>query len=156
MEKNALKELEKFQLDREINKQEFNIRIATMNVMEELLEAHGIGDNKDRKLSKIMYQSMLNLVDTVKGDEQFSRDMGYTFEEPTIEGMVDAFCDVQVFAGGEITKLGYSNEKCLLEVGKEINSRTGEMVNGKFEKFKTEEAMAKWYKADFSGCKLRI
>ena len=77
-----------------------------------------------------------------------------TFDEPTDEDVVDALCDIQTFAGGDNMKLGYDNKKCLLEVGKEINSREGEIIEGKFQKFKTEEAMAKWYKADFSGCKL--
>lgn len=40
----------------------------------------------------------------------------------------------------------------LKEVARENNSRTGEIRNGKFEKFKDEEAVAKWYKADFSKC----
>jgi hypothetical protein len=73
---------------------------------------------------------------------------------PTEEDQVDAFADITVFATGDIMKLGYNPEKVLCEVGKEINSRTGEIVNGKFQKYKTPEAMALWYKADFSDCKL--
>ncbi len=38
---------------------------------------------------------------------------------------------------------------------KEISSRTGSWnpVTGKWEKFKTPEAMAKWYSADYSKAK---
>lgn len=150
---NALQELERFQTDRLLHKNTFDLRIATMNILEELLEAHGVGDNKERTLVKKLY---LDLADIKEEALRNKREMGYTFDYPTIEDQVDAFCDIQVFAGGEIGKLGYSNEQCLIEVGKEINSREGQIVNGKFEKYKTEEAMAKWYKADFSGCKLCI
>ena len=54
--------------------------------------------------------------------------------------MVDAFCDIQVFAGGEVGKLGYNNEVAMGEVAKEINSRTGSIIDGKFVKNKTEQA----------------
>jgi len=42
------------------------------------------------------------------------------------------------------------------ETLKEIHSRTGAMneATGKWEKFKTEEAMALWYKADYSKAKI--
>lgn len=149
---NALQELERFQTDRLLHKNPFDLRIATMNILEELLEAHGVGDNKERTMVRILYSTLFEMVEEAK--QGLYTDC--TYSKPTVEDQVDAFCDIQVFAGGEIGKLGYSNEQCLIEVGKEINSRTGEIVNGKFEKYKTEEAMAKWYKADFSGCKLRI
>jgi len=159
MEKvNALKELERFQTDRLLHKNTFDLRIATMNILEELLEAHGVSDNKDRELAEIAYEEIERIVEQTKYFKRENQEGldGCNYEEPTIEDQVDAFCDIQVFAGGEVGKLGYSNEQCLIEVGKEINSRTGEIVNGKFEKYKTEEAMSKWYKADFSGCKLSI
>lgn len=152
---NALKELERFQTDRLLHKNTFNLRIATMNILEELLEAHGVEDNKERLMASELYETLLRYVVNIQ-EAVDNEEFGYTYSAPTVEDQVDAFCDIQVFAGGEIGKLGYSNEQCLIEVGKEINSRTGEIVNGKFEKYKTEEAMAKWYKADFSGCKLRI
>lgn len=152
MEVNALRELERFQTDRLLHKNTFDLRVATMNILEELLEAHGVSDNKNRDLVQSLYDEFVMIVEEVQKDHWVE----CTYSEPTIEDKVDSFCDIQVFAGGEVGKLGYSNEKCLIEVGKEINSRTGEIVNGKFEKYKTEEAMAKWYKADFSGCKLCI
>lgn len=150
---NVFKELKRFQEDRLLNKQEFNLKVATMNILEELYEAHGVADNTDRFLVESIYN--LAFKDIVLLD--FKRDLltskGIVFSEPTVEDQVDAFCDIQVFADGEVGKLGYDNEKCMSEVAREINSRTGEIIDGKFTKYKTPEAIAKWYKADFSNCK---
>jgi len=66
---------------------------------------------------------------------------------------LDSSGDTVVFKVNEMYHLGYDPEKCLGEIYKEINSRTGTMVNGKFKKDKSPEAKAKWYKADFSKCK---
>lgn len=54
-----------------------------------------------------------------------------------------------------IMLLGYNPQKCLAETIKEISSRTGsfdESIN-KFVKDTSDEAKAKWYKADYSKCK---
>jgi len=50
-------------------------------------------------------------------------------------------------------KLGYEPECVLNEVAKEINSRVGSIIDGKFIKDKSPEARAKWYKADYEKCK---
>ena len=70
--------------------------------------------------------------------------------------LVDAMADVIVIATGTIYKLGYDADKVMDEVLKEINSRTGSFneATGKWEKDKSPEAQARWYKADFSRCKL--
>lgn len=54
-----------------------------------------------------------------------------------------------------IMDLGYDFDKCMEETLKEIESRTGAInpKTGKWEKFKTDEAKEKWYKADFKKCK---
>lgn len=51
---------------------------------------------------------------------------------------------------------GYDPYKCLLETIKELNSRSGSWSDkeGKWVKDTTPEARAKWYKADYSKCKL--
>lgn len=55
-----------------------------------------------------------------------------------------------------IESLGYDFEKCMDETLKEIESRTGAFnpETGKWEKFKTDEAKALWYTADYSKCKI--
>ena len=66
------------------------------------------------------------------------------------EQVVDAWADIIVFATGAMAKLGYDPSKVMEEVYKEINSRTGEMVDGKF--IKNPDAVL--YQADFTDCKL--
>ena len=52
--------------------------------------------------------------------------------------------------------LGYDFYKCLMETIKELQSRTGHYDEsiGKFVKDTSDEAKAKWYKADYDTCKL--
>lgn len=75
--------------------------------------------------------------------------------QPKDTEKVDAHCDKIVFAVNAIEQLGYDAEQCMNETIKEISSRTGAINPGtkKWEKFKTEEAKAKWYKADYSKFK---
>lgn len=70
----------------------------------------------------------------------------------TPEHIVDAFADIIVFATGAIAKNGYDPSKVMEEVYKEINSRTGTLIEGKFVK----DIDAVPYKADFSKCKLTV
>lgn len=73
-----------------------------------------------------------------------------------IEERIDAMADIIVFAYGEMAKYGYHGDKVMDEVIKEISSRTGSYNEEakKWLKDKSPEAQAKWYKADFSKCKL--
>lgn len=66
------------------------------------------------------------------------------------ERVVDAACDIKVFATGIIRKMGYDPDAAMHEVIQEIESRKGKIIDGKFVKDKTPEAQAQWYKADFS------
>ena len=50
-------------------------------------------------------------------------------------------------------KKGYYPAMTMMEASKEINSREGIMINGKFEKYVDDASKAKWYKADFTICK---
>lgn len=52
--------------------------------------------------------------------------------------------------------LGYNFYECMLETIKEISSRTGHYDENihKFIKDKSDEAKAKWYKADYSKCRI--
>lgn len=88
--------------------------------------------------------------------------VGYLTEEIT-EGIrdksenqsVDWRCDCIVFLINSLEQDGYDAEKCMDETIKEISSRTGAYnpETKKWEKFKTKEAMALWYKANYSKCK---
>lgn len=52
--------------------------------------------------------------------------------------------------------LGFDFYKCMLETIKDIESRTGyydENLN-KFIKYTSDEAKAKWYKADYESCRI--
>jgi len=140
---NALSEITRFQTDRQLDKKPFNWNVEATNILEELLEAMGI-NSRDIALLCVGDMRLRIREEIQKGSTQ----------EPTIEDQVDAFSDIIVFACGALTKLGYDPEFTLLEVAKEINSREGEMINGKFVKHQTPEAKAKWYKANFSKCKL--
>jgi hypothetical protein len=64
------------------------------------------------------------------------------------ELLVDSWADMIVFATGAIAKLGYDPAKVMEEVFREINSRTGTLVDGKFVKDQT----AVLYVADFNKC----
>lgn len=56
----------------------------------------------------------------------------------------------------EATEMGYDFYKCMLETIKEISSRTGHYDENihKFVKDTTPEAVKKWYKADYSKCRI--
>lgn len=65
------------------------------------------------------------------------------------EKIVDALADIIVFATGGIAKLGYNPRDVMEEVYKEINSRTGTLIDGKFVK----DPNAKIYTANLAECK---
>ena len=139
----ALEEIIRFQTDRELHLNEFTTENENANVAEELLEAHGLDvEKKDRPLLKKAWTRFV-------GDVQ-REGIAKIVKNLTKEMIVDAYCDVIVFAVGAIMKLGYDPEKALIEAGKEINSREGSMIDGKFEKDLSDEAQAKWYKADYT------
>ncbi len=146
----VFKELRRFQTDRGLDKQEFCITVASKNIIEELLEAHGIKEDRDRILTRDLYEHMALMVHRVKCEEAGFPLHKVKWIKPTNRMKVDAFCDIQVFAGGEVGKLNYNNEIALHEVATEINSREGEMIDGKFCKWKDPGSKARWYKADFS------
>lgn len=73
----------------------------------------------------------------------------------TVDEQIDALCDIVVFSINAIEAKGYDAELCMKETLKEIHSRKGAMnkESGKWEKFKTDDAKALWYKADYSKAK---
>lgn len=83
-------------------------------------------------------------------------ELGEFLEADTTEERIDAMADMIVFCYGEMAKYGYDGDKVMDEVIKEISSRTGAYneETKKWQKYKTAGAMAKWYSADFTKCKL--
>ena len=125
----------KWNKERQLDKQSFDIKTETTNILEELIEAQSkfINSDKARKLANQVY-----------GFIQIP-------EEKNEKNIVDAFADIIVYAIGSILKLGYNPIDVMDEVLKEIESRTGTIIDGKFIKDKN----AITYKANFNKCKRR-
>ena len=69
---------------------------------------------------------------------------------------VDALITIAICAKAQLCNAGYDFLISMDETLKEIHSRTGAMneVTGKWEKFKTEEAKALWYTANYDKAKV--
>ena len=135
----------RFQKERELDKEECIQLNESVNIIEELMEASGYNIPKEsRPQLKKLTQNFFTEIKKIEN---------ITFTEPGEEDKVDAYNDIVVFALGAILKLGYNPKLTLKEVSKVINSRTGSMVDGKFEKDLSDEAKAKWVKQDYSTCK---
>jgi len=119
--------------ERGILKLDFNHVKETSFIVEELLESTGHYDSVTAR---------------DKATELAQEIVGTPDASP--EQVVDAWADIIVFATGAMAKLGYDPSKVMEEVYKEINSRTGEMVDGKF--IKNPDAVL--YQADFTDCTL--
>ena len=143
----ALQEVMRFQTDRGLHLKPFDVGNENINIVEELLEAEGLDVSKEDRPD--LRKTFRNFTKVVSAAGIATRVKDFTKEM-----MVDAYCDVIVFAVGAIMKLGYDPEKALAETAKEINSRKGSMMDGKFEKDLSPEAQAEWYKADYSKAEL--
>ena len=111
----------------------FNHEKEASFIVEELLESTGAYDSVSAR------ERALAIAKDIVGEST-----------PEPEVALDAWADIIVFATGAIAKLGYDPSKVMDEVYKEINSRTGKMIDGKFVK----DTDAVLYQADFSGCAL--
>jgi predicted HAD superfamily Cof-like phosphohydrolase len=109
----------------------FNHKKEASFIIEELLESTGAYDSETARSKAEL------LAAEVVGDAV-----------APAETIVDAWADVIVFASGAIAKLGYDPSLVMEEVYKEINSRTGQLVDGKFVKDKNVVP----YQADFTNC----
>ena len=104
---------------------------------------------KERHLDKIKYNH-LKLIG------QLTEEMCEGIQRDGDHESVDWRCDCIVYLINSLTQDGYSAEKCLEQTLLEISSRVGHFDEtiGKFVKDKSPEAQAKWYKADYSKCKV--
>lgn len=85
-------------------------------------------------------------------------ELGEYIDQDKPYSEIDAICDIMVFCITELPKHNIDPELALAETFKEINSRTGAWSDkeGKWLKFKTPEAKALWYEADYSKCTIDI
>lgn len=113
----------------------FNHKKEASFIIEELLESTGNYDSLSAQENVDTYTNEI-ITDTPENTEI----------------LVDAWADIIVFATGAIAKLGYDPKAVMDEVYKEISSRTGTLIDGKFVKDPT----AKIYKAELAKCKTRV
>lgn len=102
-------------------------------IIEELLESTGNYDSLSAR------DEAMEMAQKITADSQNNPDQ-----------IIDAFADIIVFATGAMAKLGYNPSNVMNEVYKEINSRTGTLIDGKFVK----DPNAQKYTADFTICKI--
>lgn len=127
-----LSRIVKWNEERGLIQRGFNHEKEASFIIEELLESTGKFNSIDAQEEAKKYSSLI--IDETPEDK---------------EKIIDAWADIIVFATGAIAKLGYDPKEVMEEVYKEINSRTGKLVDGKFVK----DADAKIYTAEFSKCK---
>lgn len=109
--------------------------------------------------ASLIVEEVIEMISDAKSSD--ARDVAKRFvaywmkpDKITDERAIDALCDVIVYAVGGIKKLGYDPNVALDETLKEIESREGKLVEGKFVKDLSEDAKNKWYKADYSKAKV--
>lgn len=113
----------------------FNHQKEASFIIEELLESTGTHDSLSAQESAQSYAK--EIISSTPADT---------------ETIVDAWADIIVFATGAIAKLGYDPALVMEEVYKEIHSRTGTLIEGKFVK----DPSAQLYKAQLLECKTRV
>ena len=143
-----MKELIKFQTDRGLDKQEFIALNEQINIVEELLELVGYDVPKDHR-SALMNEWKKFVFEVAS--KKIALFVGNN--ESTVP---DALCDIINLAIGGLLKDKHNPFIAIRECGQEVNSRSGSMMNGKFEKDLSDKAKSKWYKADYSKSKVVI
>ena len=133
--KSILARIVQWQRDRLILDHPFDHEKEITFIVEEVLESTGAYKSEEANQ---------------KAQEIVKRILAETKTSPTREEMVDSFGDIIVFATGAIAKLGYDPDKVMDEIHKEIDSRRGKIIDGKWVKDRT----VKTYKADFTKCDL--
>ena len=82
--------------------------------------------------------------------------LGEFLESEDDNGKVKAMTNMIIDSYKTLYEMSFDADKCMDEVMKELNSRTGAYSEEtkKWQKFKTPEAQALWYTADFTNCRL--
>ena len=139
---NPIDELIRFQTDRELDKQPYDALNEATSMFEETLETFGYdvpkANRKDLKTKLSIFISEIVLAGIAcEGDT-------------TKDGKTNGHADQIALSVGALLKLGMCPNAVLIETAKEINSRVGTMVDGKFEKDLTKSD--DWYIPDYSNC----
>ena len=169
------KQLKEWATERKIAKQESDRNGFCSNIVEEMHEyalavlADDIHEKIDAWCDIIVFSEVESIklgIDPDKNIYPFNKDfdvffgvtlvLGEWLEAETTLQKSQALGNLVDIAKNVITTMGYDTDKCLQETFKEINSRTGEWnpEAQKWQKYTTPEAKKKWYKADYSRCKI--
>jgi hypothetical protein len=145
-----LEEMMRFQTDRGLNLQEYDAMNEATSIFEEILESLGFDvpkENRKRLRGHIStFIESLNMLNIA---------MPAIDGKPTGSDRVDPHADMIELNIGAIMKLGHNVPESLLEMAREINGRKGEIVNGKFEKYKPNHPKYEEpYKANYNNTKL--
>jgi hypothetical protein len=168
------KKLATWARERRISEQTSDRNGFCANIMEEMYEYQkGIDSGNEHEVvdslaDMIVFSEVEMLKFGLNPDEVTSSKTDYSdfksdmiiaigkWLDETVPEKVEAMADIVAICKHELEDGGYNPEKVLNETFKEIDSRTGEWNDEakKWLKYKTPEAMALWYKADYSDCKL--
>lgn len=144
----VIKDITKYAVERGIDKIKPSNLDYIANIFEELVELEGYDVPKVNRV--ILKSYLTDFINKLCVTEVINK----LDEHDTEYNEVDAQSDIIIFTVTELLKRGYDPEKVLIETVKEVSSRTGSIVNGKFEKDLSEEAVSKHYKADYTECKV--
>ena len=145
----VLNKLAVFQTDRDLHKQTFEPMNEATNIVEEVLESllydvprEQRANLKEEFIEFIMLLEKKGIVSSVARN-------GVT-DEHREHLRVDSYFDMMTFSVGALMKLGYNPIGVVDEGSKEINSRVGSIIDGKFQKDLSHEAVADWYDANYT------
>ena len=133
---NPLKSIKLFHIGSKSIAEDFDIKIEITNIVKEVYRLSGL-ESKEIEKKTEDFMSTIDIPEDLP-DDAILRFLG----------------NLVVIAIGGIFKKNYEPIKVLREIAKEINSLTGETINGKFVKCEIKKCKSKWYRADFTKCKL--
>jgi len=143
-----LKEAEEWAKERRLNELKYNADSCKGNVFEEYSEYYRAKAQGDVEgMLDAMADSLIYI----------AVDLTKNFETEADKRELEEYFAIELQNNvKEAEELGYDFKKVMGEVFKEINSRTGAWSDelGKWKKFETDEAKAKWYKANMKNAKI--
>jgi hypothetical protein len=145
-----IEEMMLYQSERGLDKLEYNPLNEASMVFEEILES--LGYNLDKSNREVLKNKLLTFMNNLYVENIITE---LDKSEYTGHNRIDPHLDQIELNIGAIMKLDYAVSASILEMAKEIRSRKGEIINGKFEKFtKDDPRYEEPYKADYSKTKL--